>query len=152
MGPYYEYRHAVEFDEVNHVGTVYHANFMRWAGRCVEMFLLEHASSDPEGLDGRLRLVTEEAGCERLAGIHAYDELSVRMRLVELTPTGIALTFDYIRVGDGAEDLVGRSWQRVACLNGDGGAGAPAPLPEPLRLALQGYAVVTNHPSIEETA
>ena len=45
MPPYYEYRHVVEFDEINHVGNVYHANFRRWAGRCLEMFLLEHASS-----------------------------------------------------------------------------------------------------------
>ena len=152
MQPYYEYRHVVEFDEVNHVGNVYHANFTRWAGRCLDMFLLEHASSVPAGLHGRLRLVTVEARCERLAGIHAFEELSVRMRLVEPARTQIGLAFDYVRVDDGAEDLVGRGWQRVACLAGDGGPGAPAPVPEPLRLALRGYAVAINHQSIEETA
>jgi hypothetical protein len=37
-----------------------------------EMSLLEHASSVPAGLHGRLKLVTVEAGCERLAGIQAF--------------------------------------------------------------------------------
>jgi enediyne core biosynthesis thioesterase len=73
MPPYYEDRHVVEYDEINHVGNVYHANFMRWAGRRLEMFRLEHASSAPDGLRGRLTLVTVEAGCVRLAGIHAFE-------------------------------------------------------------------------------
>jgi len=152
MPPYYEYRHVVEFDEINHVGNVYHANFRRWAGRCLEMFLLEHASSVTDGLRGSLRLVTVEAGCERLAGIHAFEELSVRMRLAELPLTGIGLAFDYVRVSEGGDDLVGRSWQRIACLRDADGSAIPAPVPEPLRLALEGYAVVINHLSIEETA
>src|SRR6266702_1181852 len=134
MPPYYEYRHVVEFDEINHVGNVYHANFRRWAGRCLEMFLLEHASSVTDGLRGSLRLVTVEAGYERLA---------------ELPRTGIGLAFDYVHVSEGADDLVGRGWQRIACLRDVDGSAIPAPVPEPLRLALEGCAVVTNHLSIE---
>ncbi|HEX8008505.1 MAG TPA: acyl-CoA thioesterase [Trebonia sp.] len=151
MPPYYEYRHVVEFDEINHVGSVYHANFRRWAGRCLEMFLLEHASSVTDGLRGSLRLVTAEAGCERLAGVHAFKELSIRMRLAELSFTRIGLAFDYVRVSEGADELVGRGWQRITCLRDVDGSATPAPVPEPLRLALEGYAVVINHLSIEES-
>jgi enediyne core biosynthesis thioesterase len=148
MPPYYEYRHVVEFDEVNHAGNVYHANFRRWAGRCLEMFLLEHASTVTDGLRGSVGLVTVETGCERLAGIHAFEELSVRMRLAELPLTGIGLAFDYVR----ADDLVGRGWLRIACLRNVDGSPVPAPVPAPLRRALEGYAAVINYLSIEETA
>ena len=43
MEPYYEYRHLVGFEETNLVGNVYYVNYLRWQGRCREMFLLEHA-------------------------------------------------------------------------------------------------------------
>ena len=45
MEQYYEYRHVVGFEETNLVGNVYYVNYVRWQGRCREMFLLEHAPS-----------------------------------------------------------------------------------------------------------
>jgi enediyne core biosynthesis thioesterase len=141
MDQYYEYRHVVEFDETSHVGNVYHVNLVRWQGRCREMFLLEHAPSVLDGHRGELELVTLESGCECLAGIRAFDELSIRMRLEELTMTRIGLAFDYVCISEGAEELVARGWQRVACMRGANGASAPTRVPEPLRLALERYAV-----------
>ena len=39
----YEYHHIVSFEETNLVGNVYYANYVRWQGRCREMFLKDHA-------------------------------------------------------------------------------------------------------------
>ena len=43
MANYYEYRHIVGFEETNLVGNVYYVNYLRWQGRCREMFLSERA-------------------------------------------------------------------------------------------------------------
>ncbi len=40
---YYEYRHLVGFEETNLVGNVYYVNYLRWQGRCREMFLRDRA-------------------------------------------------------------------------------------------------------------
>jgi len=141
MDQYYEYRHVVDVDETNHLGNAYNINVARWQGRCREMFLLEHAPSVLDGLRGELKLVTVESECECLAGIQAFDELSVRMRLGELTRTGIGLAFDFVCVSEGVEELVAKGWQRVACVRGADGASAPTRVPEPLRLALETYAI-----------
>ncbi|NUP02426.1 MAG: acyl-CoA thioesterase, partial [Nonomuraea sp.] len=44
MGTYYEYLHTVGFEETNLVGNVYYVNYLRWQGRCREMFLKERAA------------------------------------------------------------------------------------------------------------
>lgn len=137
MDRYYEYRHVVEFDETSHTGNVYTVNFVRWQGRCREMFLLERAPSVLDWLRGGLKLVTVESVCESLAGISALEEISVRMRLEGLTLTEIDLVFDHVC----AEKLVARGWERVACVRGADGASAP--VPEPLRLALEAYAAAS---------
>jgi enediyne core biosynthesis thioesterase len=65
-----------------------------------------------------LKLFTLKVECEFFAEITAFDEASIRMRLEELTQTQIQFTFDYVRLGDGAESLVARGRQRVACMRG----------------------------------
>src|SRR5208282_2982394 len=42
MDQYYEYRHVVGFEETDLMGNVYFVNYVRWQGRCREMFLFEH--------------------------------------------------------------------------------------------------------------
>jgi enediyne biosynthesis thioesterase len=138
---YYEYRHIVSFEETNLVGNVYYVNYLRWQGRCREMFLLERAPDILDELRGDLKLFTLKSECEYLAEISAFDELSIRMRLEELTQTQIAFAFDYVRVLDGAEILVARGRQRVACMRGPNGNTSPARVPESLRKALEGYLV-----------
>ncbi len=105
------------------------------------MFLLEHAPSVLDWLRDDLELVTVECGCEYLAGIRAFDELSVRMRVAELTSTEIGFAFDYVRIRGDAEELVARGRQRVTCVRAVGATTTPIPVPEELRLALEGYAV-----------
>ncbi|NES30195.1 acyl-CoA thioesterase [Micromonospora terminaliae] len=138
---YYEYRHVVGFEETNLVGNVYTVNYARWQGRCREMFLLEHAPRVLDELSGDLELRPIESECEYLAEVSAFDEVSIRMRLRELTQTQIGLAFDIVRVRDGVEDLVARCRQRVACMRVVDGATTPAPVPPQLASALRAYAV-----------
>jgi enediyne biosynthesis thioesterase len=138
---YYEYRHIVGFEETNLVGNVYYVNYVRWQGRCREMFLLEHAPGVLDDLRRDLKLFTIKSECEYLAEITAFDEVSIRMRLEELTQTQIGFAFDYVRVGEGIEELIARGRQRVACMRGSNGSTEPTRVPEQLRRALEGYEV-----------
>ena len=141
MEPYYEYRHLVGFEETNLVGNVYYVNYVRWQGRCREMFLRERAPEVLEDIRGDLKLFTLKVECEFLAEISAFDELSIRMRLEDLTQTQIGFAFDYVRVRDGHEDLVARGRQRVACMRGPNTDTRPCRVPEALRRALERYAM-----------
>jgi len=141
MDQYYEYRHIVGFEETNLVGNVYYVNYVRWQGRCREMFLLEHAPGVLDDLRADLKLFTIKSECEYLSEVTAFDTLSIRMRLEELTQTQISFAFDYVKIGNGFEELVARGRQRVACMRGANNATAPTRVPEQLRKALEGYEV-----------
>jgi enediyne core biosynthesis thioesterase len=138
--PYYELRHRVGFEETNLVGNVYYVNFLRWQGRCREMFLLEHAPSVLAEIRDDLKLFTLKVDCEFLMEITAFDDLSIRMRLDDLTQTQVGFSFEYVRLRDGAEDLVARGRQRIACMRGPNQATRPARVPEELVAALAPYA------------
>lgn len=147
MDRYYEYRHVVGFEETNLVGNVYYVNYIRWQGRCREMFLLENVSDVLDDLLddllGSLKLFTLKAECEFIAEIAAFDQLSIRMRLEDLTQTQIGLAFDYVRLRDEQEDLVARGNQRVACIRRTDGRIVPTRVPEHLRNALREYPVAS---------
>ncbi|GGS57584.1 MULTISPECIES: acyl-CoA thioesterase [Actinokineospora] len=137
MSHYYELRHKVGFEETNFVGNVYYVNYLRWQGHCREKFLREMAPEVlAEIMHDDLKLFTLKADCEFFAEITAFDELSVRMRLDELTQTQIQFTFDYVHLRDGAETLVARGTQRIACMRGPNNATVPARVPPGLREAL----------------
>ena len=141
MEPYYEYRHLVGFEETNLVGNVYYVNYMRWQGRCREMFLREHAPDVLAEIRDDLKLFTLKCDCEFFTEITAFDELSIRMRLEDLTQTQIGFAFDYVRMRDGFEELIARGRQRIACMRGPNTNTRPARVPESLRAALAGYAI-----------
>ena len=142
MDQYYEYRHVVGFEETNLVGNVYYVNYVRWQGRCREMFLLEHAPDVLDEIRLDLKLFTLKSECEYLAELSAFDELSIRMRLEDLTQTQIGFAFDYVRVSNGFDELVARGRQRVACMRGPNTDTRPSRVPDSLRTALSRYAVV----------
>jgi enediyne biosynthesis thioesterase len=139
MGDYYEIRHTVGFEETNLVGNVYYVNYLRWQGRCREMFLKEKAPTVLEEVRDDLKLFTLKAECEFFAEITAFDDLSVRMRLDELTQTQIQFSFDYVRVTDGDDTLVARGIQRIACMRGPNTETVPSRVPADLRKALAPY-------------
>lgn len=138
---YYEYRHVVGFEETNLVGNVYNVNYARWQDRCREMFLLEHAPGVLDELSDDLVLRPIESQCEYLAEACAFDEVSIRMRLEELTQTQIGFVFDVVRVREGVEDLIARCRQRVACMRDIDGVVTPAPVPPQLASELRAYAI-----------
>jgi enediyne biosynthesis thioesterase len=141
MSAYYELRHTVGFEETNLVGNVYYVNYLRWQGRCREMFLKEKAPAVLEEVRVDLKLFTLKVECEFFAEITAFDELSIRMQLEELTQTQIQFSFDYVQLAvDGRENLVARGRQRIACMRGENMATAPTRVPEQLREALVPYA------------
>jgi enediyne core biosynthesis thioesterase len=137
---YYEIRHTVGFEETNLVGNVYYVNYLRWQGRCREMFLKEKAPTVLEEVRDDLKLFTLKVECEFFSEITAFDELSVRMRLEELTQTQIQFSFDYVKVTGGQEVLVAKGRQRIACMRGPNTDTVPSRVPEDLRRALAPYA------------
>ncbi|MGN9837129.1 acyl-CoA thioesterase [Nonomuraea sp. H19] len=141
MSKYFEYVHTVGFEETNIVGNVYYVNYLRWQGRCREMFLKERAPDVLADLQDDLKLFTLKVDCEFFAEITAFDELSIRMRLTELAQTQVEFGFDYMRLNqDGTETLIARGRQRVACMRGPNTRTAPARVPESLVRALEPYA------------
>jgi enediyne core biosynthesis thioesterase len=143
MPEYYELRHRIGFEETNFVGNVYFVNYLRWQGHCREKFLVEEAPSVlAEIMHGDLKLFTLKADCEFFAEITAFDELSVRMWLEELTQTQIQFRFDYVHLrDDGVASLVARGKQRIACMRGPNHATVPTRVPAELLRALGPYQV-----------
>src|SRR2546427_5280518 len=137
---YYEYRHVVTFGETNLVGNVYYTHHLDWQGRCRELFLRHHAPDVVEDLSSHFSLATVRCECEYLAELMVFDEVIVRMRLAELVQNRITLAFEYWRRKDGAEELVARGEQQVACMRREGAGLAPAPVPSSFREALAPYA------------
>jgi enediyne biosynthesis thioesterase len=136
---YFEYRHVVGFEETNLVGNVYYANHVRWQGRCREMFLKDCAPEILDELRSGLKLFTLKVDCEYFAEITAFDEISIRMRLVELAQTQVEFGFDYVRLGAGGATLVARGRQRVACMRNADGAVTPTRVPAAMTRALAPY-------------
>jgi enediyne core biosynthesis thioesterase len=140
MGNYFEYRHTVGFEETNIVGNVYYVNYLRWQGRCREMFLKFEAPDVLAEVQDDLKLFTLKVDCEFFAEITAFDELSIRMRLIDLAQTQLEFGFDYVRLDPGGgETLVARGRQRVACMRGPNNKTVPSRVPESLLKALEPY-------------
>jgi enediyne biosynthesis thioesterase len=140
MGNYFEYLHTVGFEETNLVGNVYYVNYLRWQGRCRELFLKERAPDVLAEIRGDLKLFTLKVDCEFFAEITAFDELSIRMRLIERAQTQLEFGFDYVHLGGGGEEtLVARGRQRVACMRGPSAQTVPAMVPDSLARALKPY-------------
>lgn len=136
---YYEYRHIVGFEETNIVGNVYYVNYLRWQGRCREMFLKERAPEVLADLQADLKLFTLKVECEFYAEITAFHEVSIRMRLTELAQTQVEFGFDYVRLDPDGEVLVARGLQRVACMRGPNTRTVPTRVPAALERALEPY-------------
>ncbi len=139
MPDYFELRHVIGLEETNLVGNVYYANYLRWQGRCREMFLREHAPTILRELQQDLKLFTLRCECEFFAELTAFDEIAIRMRLEDLARSQLGFAFDYLRISDGRADLVARGRQRIACMRGANNATAPTDVPAELRQALEPY-------------
>jgi enediyne core biosynthesis thioesterase len=135
----YEYQHIVGFEETNLVGNVYYANYVRWQGRCREMFLKDRAPEILTELSQGLALVTVKVSCEYFSELFAFDRVSIRMRLGEVRQNRITMLFEYWRITDAGEDLVAQGEQQTACMRRQGEKSLPTPIPTPLLEALERY-------------
>lgn len=135
----YEYHHIVSFEETNLVGNVYYANYVRWQGRCREMFLRDNAPEIIQELFQGLALVTVRVSCDYLSELFAFDEVIIRMRLGEIKQNRITMLFEYWRVTDGGEELIAKGEQQAACMRRQGEQTVPTPIPPSLKAALERY-------------
>ena len=140
MPSHFGYAHTVGFEETNVVGNVYYVHYLRWQGRCRELFLKERAPEVLAELAADLKLFTLKVECEFFAELAALDEVLIRMRLIELGQTQLEFGFDYLRSeADGSQTLVARGRQRVACMRGPNNQTAPTRVPDSLARALEPY-------------
>jgi enediyne biosynthesis thioesterase len=135
----YEYYHIVSFEETNLVGNVYYANYVRWQGRCREMFLKDNAPDIITELSQGLALVTVRVSCDYLSELFAFDQVTIRMRLGEIKQNRITMLFEYWRVTKEGEELVAKGEQQAACMHREGDQTVPTPIPTQLKLALEKY-------------
>jgi len=136
----YEYRHRVCFEETNVVGNVYYTNYIRWQGRCREMFLLDHAPGLLEDLDRGFAMATTRVSCSYYEELSAFDEVVLRMSAGNMTPSRLTMMFRYYRVlPNGQETLVAEGEQEVVCVRRQAAGIEPIPLPELLRDAVAQY-------------
>ena len=135
----YDYRHVVTFQDTNLVGNVYFANFVAWQGACREHFLRDRAPGVLQLFGAGLSLVTVSCQCEFLAELFAFDEVIVKMSLVEVLHNRLDLRFDYVRVAAGAQESVAIGRHRVACMRHQAGQLVAAAIPDELRAAALEY-------------
>jgi enediyne core biosynthesis thioesterase len=114
-------RHTVTFEETNAVGNVYFVNYLRWQGRAREMFLLQHAPAVLEEARHGLHLVTVRCGCDFYVELEAFDEIEIRMALDRQEQNRLSLSFDFVRISRGSDELVARGSQDVAFLRSRAG-------------------------------
>jgi enediyne core biosynthesis thioesterase len=137
---YYEYRHRVGFEETNVVGNVYFTHYLRWQGRCREMFLHQHAPELMPELGRGLALATTRVACSYYRELAPLDEVAVRMSAAAMTLSRLTMTFQYFRLGPGGEEeLVAEGEQEVACMHRADDRMEPASLPQALRDAVDLY-------------
>jgi enediyne biosynthesis thioesterase len=128
----YELRHVIGFEETNLVGNVYYVNYVRWQGRCREMFLRDHAPSVLLELQRGLALVTTHCSCDYYDELTAFDRITIRMTLREMSQSRLMLDFEYWK----GDTLAARGAQGIACMRKRNGVMEPEAWPEELRAAL----------------
>lgn len=135
----YDHRRVVTFQDTNLVGNVYFANHIAWQGACREHFLRDHAPGVLDQLRGELALVTASCQCDYLAELAAFDEVIVRMSLIEALGSRLDLRFDYLRVTSAGEELVAIGRHRVSCMRRAAGGLVATAIPPELLAAAQRF-------------
>ncbi|MBI1803008.1 MAG: acyl-CoA thioesterase [Ignavibacteriae bacterium] len=132
----FEHRHIVTFEETNLLGNVYFTNFFLWQGECREMFLHEHVPEVLIELKDGISLATTRSNCEFFSEAFAFDEILVRLKLLELTQSRITMGFEYVRMNNDRSELIARGEQQVVCIRKNGHSVAVEELPPALHRKL----------------
>src|SRR5262249_18775186 len=137
---YYEYRHRVGFEETNVIGNVYFTHYLRWQGRCREMFLSEHTPELMAEIGHGLALATTRVSCSYYRELAALDQVSIRMSAGAMSPSRLTMVFQYFLLGTkGEEVMVAEGEQEIACMHRVGARMEPVPLPQSLCDAVRIY-------------
>jgi len=135
----YAYHHTIAFEETNVVGNVYYVNYLRWQGRCRELFLRDHAPSVVAEIAGGLSIATVRVSCDFYSELRAFDEVRVEMRLRERNQNRLSLEFDYWHELPEGPRLSAHGTQDVAFMRREGSALSPTHVPDELLQALEPY-------------
>jgi|ERR1700722_8372913 len=136
----YEYRHRICLEETNVVGNVYYTHYIRWQGRCREMFLHDHAPQLLSELGHGFAMATTRVTCSYYQELAAFDEIVIRMSAGTITPSRLTMVFRYyLALPNGREALVAEGEQEVVCIERKAGSIEPIPLPELLVNAVTPY-------------
>ncbi|MEK3856942.1 acyl-CoA thioesterase [Cytobacillus sp. FSL H8-0458] len=136
--------HIVSFEETNLVGNVYYANYVRWQGKCREMFLKEYSPDVLKRLSEGLYLVTTKVSCEYLSELFAFDRVQIRMYSGGTFHNKVKMKFEYWKMDEASKltELVCRGEQEIACLQKqDNGSLAPIAVPDTFYKALKKFEV-----------
>ena len=136
----YDLRHIVTFSETNLIGNVYYAEPVRWQGRCREMFLFDNAREVLDELGRDLHMVTVRCSCDYIHEMFPFDEILIKMRLMEVIQNRIVLGFEYWRVSKEPHELVATGEHEIACMRREGEQIVSSAIPAALRKALRPYA------------
>jgi len=149
----YEVTHIVTLEETNVVGNVYFANYFRWQGVARESFLRDHAPGILREFEGGLSMVTTDSKCQFFEESFAFDEIRIKMRLIQLRPKRGRMSFNYFRVRGATETLIATGEQGFLCMRKDEtGKSFPCPIPDELYNALRQYAAVETQDQALEPA
>jgi enediyne biosynthesis thioesterase len=136
----YEYRHRVCLEESNVVGNIYYAHYIRWQGRCREMFLHDHVPELDHEIGRGFTLATTRVSCSYHREVSVFDEVIIRMSAKAMTASRLTMAFHYFRVtSTGEETLVAEGEQEVVCIQRKANGVEPVPLPESLKAAVAQY-------------
>jgi enediyne biosynthesis thioesterase len=137
---YYEYRHRVGFEETNVIGNVYFTHYLRWQGRCREMFLSEHTPELMAEIGHGLALATTRVSCSYYRELAALDQVAIRMSAGPMSPSRLTMVFHYFLLrAEGEEEMVAEGEQEIACMRRVGARMEPVPLPPTLCDAVRLY-------------
>jgi enediyne biosynthesis thioesterase len=112
---YHEHRHRVTFADTNAAGNVYFAHYFFWQGECREAVLAEHYPEFEEDLKRGFGLVTDYATMDYHYEGRLFDEILIRMYLIELTRSRMEFRFEFIRGDD--DTLLAEGKQAVVWVN-----------------------------------
>jgi enediyne biosynthesis thioesterase len=135
----YAYHHTIAFEETNVVGNVYYVNYLRWQGRCRELFLRDHAPSVISEIADGLSIATVRVSCDFFSELHAFDEVRVEMRLRDRNQNRLSLEFDYWQEIPEGPRLSAHGMQDVAFMRRKGTTVAATDIPDELLRALEPY-------------
>ncbi|TCP24478.1 enediyne biosynthesis thioesterase [Scopulibacillus darangshiensis] len=136
----FEYEHIVGFEETNVVGNVYYANYIKWQGRCREIFLQQYVPNILKEIDNGLSLVTMNVSCDFFKELFAFDKVLIKMYLKEYVQNRVTMEFEYWKVADNHfEELIAKGNQQIASMRKTEERLEPEPLPEPFINALSEY-------------